>query len=118
MDLISDNNPERHTQTCGIPARFAPGQPRCVCFQIVGCDHQLGSAAKEDNCGVCGGDGATCRLVRGHYRTQLDSGRSKNRRRVLGQPGPLCLTVVSVCSVKARTRWSSFPTGAATCAWF
>lgn len=57
----------------------APGHPRRVCLQIVGCDRQLGSAAKEDNCGVCGGDGATCRLVRGHYRTQLDSGRSKNR---------------------------------------
>lgn len=48
-----------------------------VWFQIVGCDHELGSAAKEDNCGVCGGYGATCRLVRGHYRSQHDSGRSK-----------------------------------------
>uniref|UniRef100_A0A8D0CF65 ADAMTS like 3 n=1 Tax=Scleropages formosus TaxID=113540 RepID=A0A8D0CF65_SCLFO len=35
-----------------------------VC-QAVGCDRQLGSNAKEDNCGVCAGDGLTCRLVRG-----------------------------------------------------
>ncbi|TRY92706.1 hypothetical protein DNTS_032936, partial [Danionella cerebrum] len=35
-----------------------------VC-QEVGCDRQLGSNAKEDNCGVCAGDGSTCRLVRG-----------------------------------------------------
>ncbi|XP_054999019.1 ADAMTS-like protein 3 isoform X3 [Sorex araneus] len=33
--------------------------------QVVGCDHQLGSRAKEDSCGVCAGDGSTCRLVRG-----------------------------------------------------
>ncbi|XP_057193723.1 ADAMTS-like protein 1 isoform X2 [Triplophysa rosa] len=38
--------------------------------QIVGCDHELGSTAKEDNCGVCNGDGSTCRLVRGHYKSQ------------------------------------------------
>ncbi|XP_033028892.1 ADAMTS-like protein 1 [Lacerta agilis] len=39
--------------------------------QIVGCDHQLGSTVKEDNCGVCNGDGSTCRLVRGQYKSQL-----------------------------------------------
>ncbi|XP_014397846.1 PREDICTED: ADAMTS-like protein 1 [Myotis brandtii] len=41
--------------------------------QIVGCDHQLGSTTKEDNCGVCNGDGSTCRLVRGHYKSQLSA---------------------------------------------
>uniref|UniRef100_A0A7N8X501 ADAMTS-like 3 n=1 Tax=Mastacembelus armatus TaxID=205130 RepID=A0A7N8X501_9TELE len=35
-----------------------------VC-QEVGCDRQLASGAREDNCGVCAGDGSTCRLVRG-----------------------------------------------------
>ncbi|XP_056590739.1 ADAMTS-like protein 3 isoform X2 [Triplophysa dalaica] len=35
-----------------------------VC-QEVGCDRQLGSKAKEDNCGMCAGDSSTCRLVRG-----------------------------------------------------
>uniref|UniRef100_A0A3P8VIL7 ADAMTS-like 3 n=1 Tax=Cynoglossus semilaevis TaxID=244447 RepID=A0A3P8VIL7_CYNSE len=35
-----------------------------VC-QEVGCDRQLDSGAKEDNCGVCDGDGSTCQLVRG-----------------------------------------------------
>lgn len=48
----------------------------CV-LQIVGCDHELGSTAKEDNCGVCNGDGSSCRLVRGHYKTQHASGKSK-----------------------------------------
>ncbi|XP_052003679.1 ADAMTS-like protein 3 [Xyrauchen texanus] len=32
--------------------------------QEVGCDRQLGSNAKEDNCGVCAGNGSTCRLIR------------------------------------------------------
>ncbi|KAL6087170.1 hypothetical protein STEG23_033626, partial [Scotinomys teguina] len=40
---------------------------------IVGCDHQLGSTVKEDNCGVCNGDGSTCRLVRGQYKSQLST---------------------------------------------
>lgn len=46
-------------------------------LQIVGCDHELGSTAKEDNCGVCNGDGSSCRLVRGHYKSQHASGKSK-----------------------------------------
>uniref|UniRef100_A0A670Y9S1 ADAMTS like 3 n=1 Tax=Pseudonaja textilis TaxID=8673 RepID=A0A670Y9S1_PSETE len=41
--------------------------------QAVGCDRQLGSLAKEDNCGVCSGDGSTCRLVRGQTKTHLSS---------------------------------------------
>ncbi|XP_068164161.1 ADAMTS-like protein 1 isoform X3 [Antennarius striatus] len=48
-----------------------------VC-QIVGCDHDLGSTAKEDNCGICGGDGSSCRLVRGHYKTQHASGKTED----------------------------------------
>ncbi|XP_066537381.1 ADAMTS-like protein 1 [Hoplias malabaricus] len=46
--------------------------------QIVGCDHELGSSAKEDNCGVCNGDGSTCRLVRGHYKSQHASGKTED----------------------------------------
>ncbi|KAM3625298.1 uncharacterized protein V6R79_009807 [Siganus canaliculatus] len=41
-----------------------------VC-QEVGCDRQLASGAREDNCGVCGGDGSTCRLVRGQALPRL-----------------------------------------------
>uniref|UniRef100_A0A8C5N372 ADAMTS like 3 n=1 Tax=Leptobrachium leishanense TaxID=445787 RepID=A0A8C5N372_9ANUR len=39
--------------------------------QAVGCDRQLGSNAKEDNCGVCAGDGSTCRLVRGQSKLHV-----------------------------------------------
>uniref|UniRef100_A0A3B4XTR5 ADAMTS-like 3 n=1 Tax=Seriola lalandi dorsalis TaxID=1841481 RepID=A0A3B4XTR5_SERLL len=41
-----------------------------VC-QEVGCDRQLASGAREDNCGICGGDGSTCRLVRGQALPHL-----------------------------------------------
>ncbi|XP_076583561.1 ADAMTS-like protein 3 isoform X4 [Chaetodon auriga] len=41
-----------------------------VC-QEVGCDRQLASSAREDNCGVCGGDGSTCQLVRGQAVAHL-----------------------------------------------
>lgn len=46
-------------------------------LQIVGCDLELGSTAKEDNCGVCNGDGSSCRLVRGHYKSQHSAGKSE-----------------------------------------
>nr|XP_023676690.1 ADAMTS-like protein 1 isoform X2 [Paramormyrops kingsleyae] len=46
--------------------------------QIVGCDHELGSTAKEDNCGVCNGDGSTCRLIRGHYKSQQSAGKAED----------------------------------------
>ncbi|CAN9509520.1 unnamed protein product [Ophioblennius macclurei] len=46
--------------------------------QIVGCDHELGSTTKEDNCGVCNGDGSSCRLVRGHYKSQHASGKTED----------------------------------------
>ncbi|XP_047242190.1 ADAMTS-like protein 1 isoform X4 [Girardinichthys multiradiatus] len=48
-----------------------------VC-QIVGCDHELGSTSKEDNCGICNGDGSSCRLVRGHYKSQHVSGKTED----------------------------------------
>jgi hypothetical protein len=30
-------------------------------FQSVGCDNVLGSTKREDECGLCGGDGSTCK---------------------------------------------------------
>ncbi|XP_023565662.1 A disintegrin and metalloproteinase with thrombospondin motifs 17 isoform X3 [Octodon degus] len=35
--------------------------------QKIGCDGTIGSAAKEDRCGVCNGDGKTCRVVKGDF---------------------------------------------------
>uniref|UniRef100_A0A8B9XYK3 ADAMTS like 3 n=1 Tax=Bos mutus grunniens TaxID=30521 RepID=A0A8B9XYK3_BOSMU len=45
--------------------------------QAVGCDRQLGSNAKEDNCGVCAGDGATCRLVRGQSKSHVSPEKTR-----------------------------------------
>ncbi|XP_034040129.1 A disintegrin and metalloproteinase with thrombospondin motifs 17 [Thalassophryne amazonica] len=35
--------------------------------QKIGCDGIIGSTAKEDRCGVCSGDGRSCRIVRGDF---------------------------------------------------
>uniref|UniRef100_A0A2K6DRM9 ADAM metallopeptidase with thrombospondin type 1 motif 17 n=1 Tax=Macaca nemestrina TaxID=9545 RepID=A0A2K6DRM9_MACNE len=35
--------------------------------QKIGCDGIIGSAAKEDRCGVCNGDGKTCHVVKGDF---------------------------------------------------
>ncbi|XP_028299073.1 A disintegrin and metalloproteinase with thrombospondin motifs 17 isoform X2 [Gouania willdenowi] len=35
--------------------------------QKIGCDGIIGSAAKEDRCGVCNGDGRSCKIVRGDF---------------------------------------------------
>ncbi|XP_058636642.1 A disintegrin and metalloproteinase with thrombospondin motifs 17 isoform X1 [Onychostoma macrolepis] len=35
--------------------------------QKIGCDGIIGSSAKEDRCGVCNGDGKSCRIVKGDF---------------------------------------------------
>ncbi|XP_035812602.2 A disintegrin and metalloproteinase with thrombospondin motifs 17 [Amphiprion ocellaris] len=35
--------------------------------QKIGCDGIIGSSAKEDRCGVCNGDGHSCKIVRGDF---------------------------------------------------
>ncbi|XP_034629105.1 ADAMTS-like protein 1 isoform X4 [Trachemys scripta elegans] len=86
--------------------------------QIVGCDHQLGSTVKEDNCGVCNGDGSTCRLVRGQYKSQLSANKpedtvvavpygSRHVRLVLKGPDHLHLETKTLQGVKGENSLSS-----------
>ncbi|XP_019410420.1 PREDICTED: ADAMTS-like protein 1 isoform X3 [Crocodylus porosus] len=86
--------------------------------QIVGCDHQLGSTVKEDNCGVCNGDGSTCRLVRGQYKSQLSANKlddtvvavpygSRHVRLVLKGPDHLYLETKTLQGVKGENSLSS-----------
>ncbi|XP_025032310.1 ADAMTS-like protein 4 [Python bivittatus] len=60
----------RHTEKVqdGTPCE-ASSQDICVAGQCLtpGCDGILGSNRTLDNCGVCGGDHTTCRLVAGNY---------------------------------------------------
>lgn len=37
-----------------------------ICYKV-GCDWVVESDAKEDACGVCGGDGSACKTVLGSY---------------------------------------------------
>lgn len=42
--------------------------------QILGCDLKLNSKVHKDVCGVCGGDGDTCKLVEGEFTQPLGRG--------------------------------------------
>ncbi|XP_031702131.1 ADAMTS-like protein 1 isoform X1 [Anarrhichthys ocellatus] len=85
-----------------------------VC-QEVGCDRQLASGAREDNCGVCGGDGSTCRLVRGQALPHLTPEQSM--KTVLEMPSGSCLLrlntkgpdviVIEAISLKGRVEETS-----------
>lgn len=44
-----------------------PISPSSFGSQTPGCDGILGSNRTLDNCGVCGGDHTTCKLVAGNY---------------------------------------------------
>ncbi|XP_070543037.1 ADAMTS-like protein 1 isoform X2 [Ptychodera flava] len=41
----------------------------------VGCDYELYSTAVEDECGVCNGDGSTCKVMKGNHRLSPDISR-------------------------------------------
>ncbi|KAJ8343956.1 hypothetical protein SKAU_G00312850 [Synaphobranchus kaupii] len=43
-------------------------------IQRVGCDEIIGSLAEEDHCGVCGGDGQSCEVVKGHFNQSTGNG--------------------------------------------
>lgn len=45
--------------------------------QKIGCDGIIGSLAKEDRCGVCNGDGRSCKIVRGDFNHTKGMGKCK-----------------------------------------
>lgn len=48
--------------TCGPDTTSICVQGQCI---KAGCDHIIGSNRKLDKCGVCGGDGTSCRKISG-----------------------------------------------------
>ena len=64
----------------------------CMYVQEVGCDRQLASGAREDNCGVCGGDGSTCRLVRGQALPHMTPEQCRYLTKVIAMIQPLSLS--------------------------
>ena len=43
----------------------------CLLLQRVGCDGVFGSTAVDDDCGVCRGDGSSCKTVSGDFHDSL-----------------------------------------------
>lgn len=59
----------RHTEKVQDGTLCQPGSlDMCVAGRCLspGCDGIIGSGRRPDGCGVCGGDGSTCRLVSGN----------------------------------------------------
>ncbi|XP_018110766.1 A disintegrin and metalloproteinase with thrombospondin motifs 17 isoform X2 [Xenopus laevis] len=57
-DRVQDGTP------CGPYETDLCVHGRC---QKIGCDGIIGSSAKEDRCGICSGDGKTCKVVKGDF---------------------------------------------------
>ncbi|GFO12445.1 A disintegrin and metalloproteinase with thrombospondin motifs 3, partial [Plakobranchus ocellatus] len=61
----------------GIPCSYS-GNNSNICREgeclTVGCDGKINSTKKEDMCGVCGGDGSTCKIVEGMVSRMPKSG--------------------------------------------
>ncbi|XP_077012241.1 ADAMTS-like protein 4 isoform X2 [Tamandua tetradactyla] len=60
----------RHTEKVQDGTLCQPGAlDICVAGRCLspGCDGILGSGRRPDGCGVCGGDGSTCRLISGNF---------------------------------------------------
>ncbi|XP_035870816.1 A disintegrin and metalloproteinase with thrombospondin motifs 19 isoform X3 [Phyllostomus discolor] len=57
--------------SCGYQGLDFCANGRC---QKVGCDGVLGSLAREDHCGVCNGNGKSCRVVKGEFNHTRGTG--------------------------------------------
>lgn len=52
-----------------------------IFLQQVGCDGKMNSSAKEDECGVCSGDGSQCKTVNGRFQKKFTT--SKENRKTI-----------------------------------
>ena len=65
------------------PLVLPPVINSCVIFLIqdVGCDFKIGSGAQEDICGVCKGNGTSCRTVEGRFNQLAGSGNPAEKKK-------------------------------------
>ncbi|XP_011360554.2 A disintegrin and metalloproteinase with thrombospondin motifs 19 [Pteropus vampyrus] len=57
--------------SCGYQGLDICANGRC---QKVGCDGLLGSLAREDHCGVCNGNGKSCKIIKGDFNHTRGAG--------------------------------------------
>uniref|UniRef100_A0A8D0MSQ0 Peptidase M12B domain-containing protein n=1 Tax=Sus scrofa TaxID=9823 RepID=A0A8D0MSQ0_PIG len=57
--------------SCGNQGSDICANGRC---QKVGCDGLLGSLAREDHCGVCNGNGKSCKIIKGDFNHTRGAG--------------------------------------------
>ncbi len=47
-----------------------------ISLQKIGCDYKFGSSREFDECGVCGGDGSSCKIVKTKKTVTADKSKS------------------------------------------
>lgn len=65
-------------------------------MQKIGCDGIIGSSAKEDRCGVCNGDGRSCKIVRGDFNHTRGMGECVCPSIHVAQGSILCVIMYAV----------------------
>lgn len=58
-----------------IKANLNAMMPFSIFLQHVGCDGKMNSSAKEDECGVCNGDGSQCKTVNGRFQKKFTTSK-------------------------------------------
>nr|XP_033784858.1 A disintegrin and metalloproteinase with thrombospondin motifs 19 isoform X2 [Geotrypetes seraphini] len=53
---------------------FGPKTSFCQKMQKAGCDGILGSLSREDHCGICNGNGKSCRIIKGNFNRSRGAG--------------------------------------------
>ena len=74
------------------------------CFQAVGCDSILGSGTELDHCGVCGGNGGSCRRIHGIFKQDpLKTGKTKNKSKCLRAATDESQKTLNKCETRNKT---------------
>ncbi|KAM6985144.1 A disintegrin and metalloproteinase with thrombospondin motifs 19-like [Aplochiton taeniatus] len=88
--------------------------------QKVGCDRMLGSMAREDQCGVCHGNGKSCKVIKGDFNQSRGAGyvevvlipKGARRIRVLEEkPGQSYLALKDSGKRSINSDWKIDPPG-------
>ena len=81
LSYWTGNNPKitQYLGRQGFPSHWEHFRSFFLIFLSLGCDKVLNSSLVEDPCGVCGGDGSTCRTRERQYKGTVtqEQGRKK-----------------------------------------
>lgn len=74
-------------------ANFTAMMPFSIFLQHVGCDGKMNSSAKEDECGVCNGDGSQCKTVNGRFQKKFTTSKENWRQMTNKKENPFIFKI-------------------------